>query len=150
MTLTLDDSYKFKCTPEMIFINTKYFPQLIHSLRKGDRIYLDDGQVALIVKDVGLDCINCMVEEGGIIGGYKRVTLPRDRLYQESVQQNYIKDLKFAAECGVRRISLLNSQVDYVFTSFAENSMMIHLARTQLPGTTKVFAKLETREAIKK
>ena len=140
MTLTLDDSYKYKCTPEMIFVNTKYFPQLIHSLHKGDRVYLDDGQVSLIIKDIGMDCINCMVEEGGIIGGYKRVTLPRDRLYQESVQQNYIKDLKFAAECGV----------DYVFTSFVENKIMIDMARSHLPGSTKVFAKLETREAIRK
>nr|CDS29347.1 pyruvate kinase [Hymenolepis microstoma] len=139
VTLTLDDSYKFKCTPEMIFINTKYFPQLILSLHKGDRIYLDDGQVTLIVKDVGLDCLNCMVEEGGIIGGYKRVTLPRDRLYQESVQQKYVQDLQFAASC----------EADFVFTSFAENSKMIQLARDQLPSSTKVFAKLETRESIK-
>ncbi|KAH9283212.1 Pyruvate kinase PKLR [Echinococcus granulosus] len=98
VTLTLDDHYKFQCTPEMIFINTKYFPQLINCLRKGDKVYLDDGQVSLIVKDVGLDGVNCMVEEGGIIGSYKRVTLPRDRLYQESVQLNYINDLKFAAD----------------------------------------------------
>ncbi|CDS42639.1 pyruvate kinase [Echinococcus multilocularis] len=130
VTLTLDDHYKFKCTPEMIFINTKYFPQLINCLRKGDKVYLDDGQVSLIVKDVGLDGINCMVEEGGIIGSYKRVTLPRDRLYQESVQLNYINDLKFAAD-------------------FAEDSIMIHLARNHLPGSTKVFAKLETRVTIK-
>ncbi|EUB62142.1 Pyruvate kinase isozymes R/L [Echinococcus granulosus] len=139
VTLTLDDHYKFQCTPEMIFINTKYFPQLINCLRKGDKVYLDDGQVSLIVKDVGLDGVNCMVEEGGIIGSYKRVTLPRDRLYQESVQLNYINDLKFAAEC----------EVDYVFTSFAEDSIMIHLARNHLPGSTKVFAKLETRVTIK-
>ncbi len=65
MKLTLDEKYKFKCTKEIIFINTKYFPQLIHCLRKGDRIHLDDGQVTLIVKDIGFDCINCMVEEGG-------------------------------------------------------------------------------------
>ncbi|VDL19042.1 unnamed protein product [Hymenolepis diminuta] len=139
VTLTLDESYKFACTSEIIFINTKYFPQLILSLHKGDRIYLDDGQVTLIVKDVGLDCLNCMVEEGGIIGGYKRVTLPRDRLYQESVQKKYLQDLQFAAGCGV----------DFVFTSFAENSTMIQLARNQLPATTKVFAKLETRESIR-
>ncbi|KAL5965549.1 Pyruvate kinase PKLR [Taenia solium] len=137
VTLTLDDNYKFKCTPEIIFINTKYFPQLIQCLRKGDRVYLDDGQVSLIVKDVELDCVNCMVEEGGIIGSYKRVTLPRDRLYQESVQLNYIKDLKFAAECGVG------------FDPFTIcRSTMFSLARNHLPGTTKVFAKLETRGAI--
>uniref|UniRef100_A0A5K3EUQ0 Pyruvate kinase n=1 Tax=Mesocestoides corti TaxID=53468 RepID=A0A5K3EUQ0_MESCO len=46
--------------------------------------------------------------------------------------------------------TVVHFQVDFVFTSFAENSSMIHLARNHLPGTTKVFAKLETRESIKK
>lgn len=67
--MTLDEEYKFNCTEELIFIDTQFFPKLIHYLRKGDRIYLDEGQVRLAVRDIGFDCINCIVEEGG-----KRIT----------------------------------------------------------------------------
>nr|VZI22632.1 unnamed protein product [Spirometra erinaceieuropaei] len=137
--LTTDETYMNKCTAKKIFIDTKYFPQLIHSVRKGDRIHIDDGQICLVVKDTGFDSINCLIEEGGSIGGYKRVTLPRERLYQDSVYANYIRDLEFAAECGV----------DFVFTSLAESASFIKDARAHLPPEMKIFAKIETRDAFK-
>ncbi|KAL7065018.1 hypothetical protein AAHC03_05012 [Spirometra sp. Aus1] len=62
--LTTDETYMNKCTAKKIFIDTKYFPQLIHSVRKGDRIHIDDGQICLVVKDTGFDSINCLIEEG--------------------------------------------------------------------------------------
>ncbi|KAM7537674.1 hypothetical protein Aperf_G00000065782 [Anoplocephala perfoliata] len=139
VTLTLDEEYKSECTSDMIFIDTQYFPKLIHALRKGDRIYLDDGQITLIVRDIGFDCINCVVEEGGLLGNFKSVTLPSNRLDQNSVYAAYQRDLKFAAECGA----------DFVFTNFSQNSQMIEEARHQLPEKTKIFAKIETQDSIK-
>ena len=65
ITLTIDEKFKNNCTHDLIFIDTQYFPKLIYCLRKGDRIFLDDGQITLIVRDIGFDCINCIVEEGG-------------------------------------------------------------------------------------
>ncbi|VDN13736.1 unnamed protein product [Dibothriocephalus latus] len=139
LELTTDEAYMNKCTAQKIYIDTKYFPQLIHSVHKGDRIHIDDGTICLIVKDTTFDSINCLIEEGGSIGGYKRVTLPRERLYQHSVYANYIKDLEFAGECGV----------DFVFTSFSENASFIKDARDRLPPGVKIFSKIETRDAFK-
>ncbi|VDM31019.1 unnamed protein product [Hydatigera taeniaeformis] len=139
VTLTLDENYKFNCTEELIFIDTQFFPKLIHYLRKGDRIYLDEGQVTLVVRDIGFDCISCIVEEGGMIGSFKCLTLPRNRLDQKILYSTYAKDLDFAAECGA----------DFVFTNFAGSSSMIEDARRILPKTVKVFAKIETRESVK-
>ncbi|KAL5965548.1 Pyruvate kinase PKLR [Taenia solium] len=139
VTLTLDEEYKFSCTEELIFIDTQYFPKLIHYLRKGDRIYLDEGQVTLVVRDVGFDCINCIVEEGGLLGSFKCLTLSRNRLNQEILCSTYVKDLDFSAECGA----------DFVFTNFAGSISMIEETRRILPKTTKVFAKIETQESVK-
>lgn len=63
--LTMDESVKNKCTKERIYINTSAFPQLIHHLYKGDRIFFGDGLICLIVKEVGMDHIACLIEEGG-------------------------------------------------------------------------------------
>lgn len=104
VTLTLNEQYKSECTRDMIFIDTQYFPKLIYGLRKGDRIYLDDGQITLYVRNIGFDCITCMVEEGGLLGNFKRVTLPSNRLDQNSVYATYKKGLEFAAECGVSKM----------------------------------------------
>nr|CDS32447.1 pyruvate kinase [Hymenolepis microstoma] len=138
VTLTLDEKYKNNCTKDMIFIDTECFPKLIHSLRKGDRIYLDS-QISLYIRDIGFDCINCIVEEGGLLGSFKRVYPPRNRLNPESVCASYKRDLKFASDI----------EADFVFTNFAENAAMIREVRMHLPEKTKVFAKLENQESVK-
>ncbi|CDS42637.1 pyruvate kinase [Echinococcus multilocularis] len=139
ITLTLDEQYKFCCTEDLIFIDTQFFPKLIHYLRKGDRIYLDEGQVTLVVRNIGFDCINCMVEEGGLLGSFKCVTVPPNRINQEILYSTYMKDLEFAAECGA----------DFVLTKFVDSGSVIEEARRILPKTAKVFAKIETRESVK-
>ncbi|VDK36730.1 unnamed protein product [Taenia asiatica] len=137
--LTMDESVKNRCTKERIYMNTSGFPQLIHHLYKGDRIFFGDGLICLIVKEVGMDHIMCLVEEGGPIAGYQRIVLPRGRLYHRSIEANYMKDLAFAAEC----------EVDFVFTSYADNAQMILDARSRLPSHTKIFAKIETKESVR-
>ncbi|EUB62143.1 Pyruvate kinase isozymes R/L [Echinococcus granulosus] len=141
ITLTLDEEYKFCCTEDLIFIDTQFFPKLIHYLRKGDRIYLDEGQVTLVVRNIGFDCINCIVEEGviGLLGSFKCVTVPPNRLNQEILYSTYMKDLEFAAECGA----------DFVLTKFVDSGSVIEEARRILPKTAKVFTKIETRESVK-
>lgn len=74
----------------------------------------------------------------GFVGAKKRITLPRERLYHSSVEEHYLKDLAFAAEC----------KVDFVFTCYADDSDMLKIARANLPVDTKVFAKIETRKSV--
>lgn len=113
---------------------------MIHFLYKGDRLFLGDGLVCLIVKEIGMDHIVCLVEEGGPVSGYQRVILPRERQNRRYIESNYVKDLAFASECNV----------DFVFTSYADNAHMILDARAHLPPHTKIFANIETREAVRK
>lgn len=87
-----------------------------------------------------MDHLICKVEEGGPMSGYQRVILPRERLNHRTLESNYVKDLTFAAECDV----------DFVFTSFADNAQMIIDAKAYLPPNTKVFANIETKESVRK
>uniref|UniRef100_A0A5K3F169 Pyruvate kinase n=1 Tax=Mesocestoides corti TaxID=53468 RepID=A0A5K3F169_MESCO len=137
--LTMDESIRNDCTKERMFIDTSNFPQMIHNVYKGDRIFLGDGLVCMIVKEIGMDYINCLVEEGGPVTGYQRVILPRERLYHRSIEASYLKDLAFAAECNV----------DFVFTSYADNAQMILDAKSRLPTGTKVFANIETKASVR-
>ncbi|KAM3187483.1 hypothetical protein ACTXT7_002198 [Hymenolepis weldensis] len=139
VTLTSDEKYKNDCTKDMIFIDTEAFPKLIHCFRKGDRIFLDEGQISLYIHDIGFDCINCIVEEGGLLGSCKRVYPPKNRLNQESIYASFMTELKFASDI----------KADFVLMNLAENAAMIREARVHLPRKTKVFAKLENQESIK-
>lgn len=161
ITLTLNESYRKNCTKDMIFIDTDHFPKLIHSLRKGDRIFLDEGQISLYIRDIGFDCINCIVEEGGLLGSFKRVYVPKKRLNPSTIHAAFLNDLKFASEIDVSRQHFHNYQIanfflpfsiqaDFVFSNFVVNAAMIKEARLHLPGKTRVFTKLESQESIMK
>ncbi|KAA3671957.1 pyruvate kinase [Paragonimus westermani] len=63
--LTVDTDLKNSTSDTLIFIDTQYFPTFIHCVKPGDRIHLDDGMLTLIVRELGLDNITCLVEQGG-------------------------------------------------------------------------------------
>ncbi len=65
LQLTLDESFREKGTSDKIYIDTAHFPQMLYSIRKGDRIYLGDCLICLVVKEVGMDYVNCLIDEGG-------------------------------------------------------------------------------------
>uniref|UniRef100_A0A0X3P3T2 Pyruvate kinase n=2 Tax=Schistocephalus solidus TaxID=70667 RepID=A0A0X3P3T2_SCHSO len=136
--LTMDKAYLEKSTTKQLFVDTSLFPQMISCVYRGDRIHIGDGLITLVVQTIGMNYLTCLIEEGGTVGGYQRVFLPRERQNQLHVKSDYEKDLSFAAECGV----------DFVFTSFVTDADM-SLARSILSKQTKLFAKLETRDSIK-
>ncbi|KAL5110857.1 Pyruvate kinase PKLR [Taenia crassiceps] len=73
---TMDERVKNKCPKERIYINTSAFPQLIHHLYKGDRIFFGDGLICLIVKEGQLLVINglfCLADDC-IIATLKPIT----------------------------------------------------------------------------
>ncbi|CAH8498963.1 unnamed protein product [Schistosoma turkestanicum] len=137
--LTIDDKYKDNTTSSIIWINSQYFPSILHSIATGDRIYIDDGMIPLIVHDVEIDNINCSVEQGGEVGSYKRVQFPCERMYEETFDNIYKSDLEFAVQC----------QVDYIFTGYTTNVNHIIQAKNILGKDILLFAKIETKESFK-
>ncbi|KAF8564031.1 hypothetical protein P879_08808 [Paragonimus westermani] len=137
--LTLDTDLKNSTSDTLIFIDTQYFPTFIHCVKPGDRIHLDDGMLTLIVRELGLDSITCLVEQGGDLGSWKRVDLPNGRVYHQTFETAYMRDLAFAVE----------SKVDYVFTGYACNARQLLQAKSILGDNIRVFAKVESRDAVK-
>lgn len=73
--ITTDEEFRDKGTETKFFADTTFFPQMIHTVKKGDRIYIGDGMVKLIVKDIGMDNIMCKVENAGKENTHKSKTI---------------------------------------------------------------------------
>ncbi|GBN00998.1 hypothetical protein AVEN_208832-1, partial [Araneus ventricosus] len=48
--VTTDDAFFKKCSPDVIYIDYKNITKVV---QKDSRIYIDDGQLSLIVKSIG-------------------------------------------------------------------------------------------------
>ncbi|KAG5446424.1 pyruvate kinase [Clonorchis sinensis] len=137
--LTINNEFQNATSDELIYLDSQYFPCLVQCVSVGDRIHLDDGMLSLIVRDVTSTTISCLVEQGGQLGGGKRVDLPSERLYQKTFKTTYQRDLAFACE----------SKVDYVFTEYSFTPHQISEARSILGDKIKLFAKVQSKESIR-
>ena len=119
------------------------FPQLLDSVKPGNRILLDDGNLELIVQVVHSDRIDCEVILGGILKSHKGVNLPGAQISIPGFTEKDAEDLTFGLQLGI----------DYVAVSFVRQASDIETVRkailTQAPERyVPIIAKLERPEAI--
>src|SRR5438046_2328533 len=116
--------------------------ELIESLRKGDRVLLDDGRIELTVRSIAGGRAACSVVRGGLLGERKGVSVPGRTPPLPALTDKDIIDLKLAVELGV----------DYVALSFVRRPDDVLMCQQHLAGlncTAPVIAKLEKVEAIR-
>jgi pyruvate kinase len=116
--------------------------ELVHSLRPGDRVLLDDGRIELAVRAVQDGRADASVVRGGLLGERKGVSVPGRPLPLPALTAKDLGDLKLAVELGV----------DYLALSFVRRAEDLVLCRQHLTGmncSIPVIAKLEKLEAIK-
>ena len=116
--------------------------ELVHSLRPGDRVLLDDGRIELTVRAVQDGRADASVVRGGLLGERKGVSVPGRPLPLPALTEKDVHDLKLAVELGV----------DYLALSFvrrAEDLVLCQQRLTALNCSIPVIAKLEKLEAIK-
>ncbi len=116
--------------------------ELIESVRKGDRVLLDDGRIELTVKSVSGGRAVCTVVRGGLLGERKGVSVPGRTPPLPALTDKDISDLKLAVEIGV----------DYVALSFVRRPDDVLMCQQHLAGLScnaPVIAKLEKVEAIR-
>ncbi len=75
--------------------------ELIESVRKGDRVLVDDGRIELTVKSVSGGRAVCTVVRGGLLGERKGVSVPGRTPPLPALTDKDISDLKLAVEIGV-------------------------------------------------
>jgi len=116
-------------------------PQLIESLRPGDRVLLADGQIELRVVEAAGTEGRCTIMRGGLLEARKGVIAPGRAVDLPALTDKDLADLEVGAEIGF----------DYVALSFVRTAADVGACRSALAShqlDTPVVAKLERAEAI--
>ncbi|MBN2154401.1 MAG: pyruvate kinase [Candidatus Lokiarchaeota archaeon] len=124
-------------------------------VKPGDRIYLSDGLVALVVLEVAGDDIRCKVTMGGIISSMKGVNLPGIDLAERVPTEKDAADLQVIAALDPEyaAISFVKDASDMIRTrdilADAGNGRIKLVAKIEHPAALKNFdAILEASDAI--
>jgi len=122
-------------------VSTTY-KNLADDVRPGDRLLVDDGNVALIAVDIenGTDVI-CDVAEGGVVSDNKGLSLPGVSVSVPAMSEKDAEDLEFALRLGV----------DYIALSFVrapEDVKLVHRVMDEVGIRVPVIAKVEKPEAV--
>jgi len=117
------------------------FLALPESVRKGDRILLNDGEISLrVVSTRGHEVVS-QVENGGELGENKGINLPGVKLKIPSLTPKDRRDLAFSLQMGA----------NYVAQSFVRTAADIRAAKAAIARAgkdTPIIAKLEKPEAL--
>jgi pyruvate kinase len=119
------------------------YPHLADDLREHDRIFLQDGELALIVRRIERPRIRCVVESGGILRQHTGLNLPGVRLSAPAVTDDDLRLL----EWGLAR------DVEFVALSFVESAAEIEQVRRVVAERGRrchVVAKIERRLALER
>jgi pyruvate kinase len=121
-------------------VSTTY-KNLASDVRVGDRLLVDDGNLALSVVEVDGPDVWCLVVEGGKVSNNKGLSLPGVAVSVPALSEKDVEDLRFA----------LHLSVDLVALSFVRSPADAELVRDvmrQEDIEVPIIAKLEKPEAV--
>jgi len=109
--------------------------------RKGQDIFIDDGNIVLKVIRVFNKSIKCQVEGGGLLKQRKGVNIPGTKFRFSKLSQKDRDDIEYG----------IKNRVDYIAQSFVRTRSDIQvikrIVKSKLPSC-KIIAKIENREGI--
>ena len=114
---------------------------LAEDVKPGDRILIDDGLIALHVREVNGTDIVCRIENGGELGEKKGVNVPGVRVKLPALTDKDKEDIRFGVDAGF----------DFVAASFVRNADAIREIREILDekgSAMQIIAKIENEEGI--
>jgi len=120
---------------------TVNYPEIISAIKKGDKIYVDDGNIEFTVTKFEKGKVELRAENSGKFIAGKGINLPDTEIPIPTITEKDKKDLKAAVELGA----------DYVGLSFVRSPSEIKEAKELIKkhgGDLRVIAKLEKKEAI--
>lgn len=116
-------------------------------VRRGDQILIDDGLMEITITGIRGKDVSCKVVNGGVLLSHKGINLPDTPISISAITKKDREDLEFGIKNGV----------DYVALSFVrsgrdvkelKNLIKKHEKRFKVNVPTKVFVKIEKKEAI--
>merc|ERR1711942_391074 len=137
--ITTDDAWKEKCTSECIWLDYKNITKVVVP---GKRLFIDDGLISVVCKEIGDDHFIGTVENDGNLGSKKGCNLPGTDTDLPAVSEKDKQDLLLGVEQGV----------DMVFASFIRNADGVRQIREVLGEKGKdiwIIPKIENQQGIK-
>jgi len=126
-------------------LSADYIPidnsELHLDIKKGDPIYLSNGEIEIIVLNIKDEIIFGRVEKGGLLTSHKGINVPFTNLKKGGLTAKDIKDVKFVLKTGV----------DYIALSFVQTESDVARLRRLLLRykKVKIIAKIERAIALK-
>lgn len=127
-----------KTSSEEICLN---YPAIAGCLRVGDRILIDDGEIAFTVKDNDGRIITTIAENDGTLGSRKSVNLPGVSIDLPAVTDRDRRNIGYAVQLGV----------DFIAHSFVRSASDVKEVQDILDhygADTKIISKIENQEGI--
>ena len=113
--------------------------EIFDALEPGATLLVNDGKIALKVKECGADYAECEVTVGGTISNRKGVNVPDVVLPLAALSEKDRKDLEFVCELGV----------DWLALSFVQRPADVNEARDLAKGRAAILSKIEKPAAVK-
>ncbi|XP_043733717.1 pyruvate kinase PKLR isoform X1 [Cervus elaphus] len=138
--VTVDPELRTRGDANTVWVD---YPNIVRVVPVGGRIYIDDGLISLVVKEIGPKGLKTEVENGGVLGSRKGVNLPGAKVDLPGLSEQDIQDLRFGVEHGV----------DIVFASFVRKASDVAAVRDALGPEgqgIKIVSKIENHEGVKK
>jgi len=137
--ITTNDEYKEKCTADVLWLDYKNITKVVVP---GKRLFIDDGLISVVCKEIGDDHFIGTVENDGNLGSKKGCNLPGTDTDLPAVSEKDKSDLLLGVEQGV----------DMVFASFIRNADGVKQIRDVLGEKGKniwIIPKIENQQGIK-
>ncbi len=111
-------------------------------VKPGDRVFLDDGNLCVVVEKVEGKRVTVKVLKGGLLSDHKGINLPEASISQAVITKKDKEALSYGLKAGV----------DFVALSFVKSEDDIKKLRAlirKVNSRAKIIAKIERHEAIK-